>query len=298
LFRIAGRSAIKDFINAIVSGLISGSLYAAMVMGLTIVYGVIRLFNFSHGLLAVLGGYFAWMFLTWLNWPLPLAMAGSVALMFLLGWGLFRVAIRPLIRSASWELAAIIFTLGLGLFLENTTLMIFGPRFKVIPVFIDGNLVLGFVQISWHELLLIGIVLVFLLALNLFLKKTWFGQAMRAVAQDMDGAGIVGINLDRTFGLAFATATAVTAFSGILLGTKYYLTPSAGWPWMVTGFAIIVLGGLGSAGGAMLGAFILGISQALTTLYLGALWVVPVWFGLFLIILLLRPQGLAGGRTI
>jgi branched-chain amino acid transport system permease protein len=269
-----------------------------MVMGLTIVYGVIRLFNFSHGLLAVLGGYFAWMFLTWFNFPLLLAMGGAVFIMFFFGWGLFKIAILPLLKSKSWEIATIIFTLGLGLFLENTTLMVFGPRFKVIPVFIRGNLRIGFIQISWHEILLIIIVLVFLLALNLILRKTWFGQAMRAVAQDTDGAGIVGINLDRTFSLAFATATAVTAFSGILLGTKYYLTPSVGWPWMVTGFAIIVLGGLGSAGGAILGAFLLGISQALTTLFIGALWVIPVWFGLFLIILLLRPQGLGGGRTI
>ncbi|MBW1792469.1 MAG: branched-chain amino acid ABC transporter permease, partial [Deltaproteobacteria bacterium] len=95
---------------------------------------------------------------------------------------------------------------------------------------------------------------------------------MRAVAQEMDGARVVGINIERTFSLAFALAIAVTGFSGILLATKYYMTPHIGWDWMVKGFVIVVFGGLGSATGAVYGAFILGIAEALATLYLGALW--------------------------
>jgi branched-chain amino acid transport system permease protein len=186
----------------------------------------------------------------------------------------------------------------MGILLENLALQAFGPRVKHIPEFFKGSLKLGFVRINWHEISLILIVFLFIVMLNLFLKKSWLGQAMRAVAQDMDGARIVGININRTFGQAFALATVVTGFSGILLGTKYFMTPHIGWDWMVKGFVIVVLGGLGSATGAVYAAFIMGIAEALATLYLGSLWVWPVWFLIFVCILLLRPQGLAGGRTL
>ncbi len=289
---------IRDFVNALVSGLISGSLYASMALGLTIIYGVIHVFNFGHGIVAVLGGYFAWLFLTKLNFGLVPSIICSLLVMFVFGWTLFKTTINPLLKTPSWEFSTIIFLLGMGILLENLTLQAFGPRVKHIPPFLPGSMRVGFVRINYHELSLIAIVIIFVLILNLVLRRTWFGQAMRAVAQDMDGARILGINLTRTFGHAFALATAVTGFSGILLATKYYMTPHIGWDWMVKGFVIVVLGGLGSATGAIYAAFILGLTEAVVTLYLGSLWVWPVWFAIFVLILLLRPQGILGGRTL
>lgn len=293
-----GRWEIKDLINALISGLISGSLYAAMALGLTIIYGVIHVFNFGHGIVAVLGGYFAWLFMTEVGLGLIPSILIALVIMFFFGWLLFKATINPLLKSPNWEFSTIIFLLGLGILLENLTLQAFGPRVKHIPPFFEGSLNLGFVWINWHEISLIAIVIGFVILLNLFLRKTWFGQAMRAVAQDMDGARIVGININQTFGHAFALATAVTGFSGILLATKYYMTPNIGWNWMVKGFVIVVLGGLGSATGAVYAAFIMGLAEAVVTLYAGSLWVWPSWFVMFVIILLLRPQGLLGGRTL
>ncbi|UCF90788.1 MAG: branched-chain amino acid ABC transporter permease [Desulfobacterales bacterium] len=289
---------IKEIINTLVSGLISGSLYAIMALGLTIIYGVIHVFNFGHGIVAVLGGYFTWLFLTKLGLGLIPSILLALVFMFFFGLLLFKATINPLLKTPNWEFSTIIFLLGMGILLENLALQAFGPRVKHIPAFFEGSLKIGFVRVNWHEISLIGIVLVFILILNFFLKKTWFGQAMRAVAQDMDGARIVGISITRIFGYAFAMATMVTGFSGILLGTKYYMTPHIGWDWMVKGFVIVVLGGLGSATGAVYAAFIMGIAEALATLYLGSLWVWPIWFLIFVTILLLRPQGLAGGRTL
>jgi len=281
-----------------VSGLISGSLYATMALGLTIIYGVIHVFNFGHGIVAVLGGYFTWLFLTKIGLGLIPSILIALVIMFFLGLILFKAAINPLLKTPNWEFSTIIFLLGMGILLENLTLQAFGPRVKHIPEFFEGSLKIWFLRINWHEISLILIVFVFIVVLNFFLKKTWFGQAIRAVAQDMDGARIVGINIDKTFSQAFALATAVTGFSGVLLGTKYYMTPHIGWNWMVTGFVIVVLGGLGSATGAIYAAFIMGITEAFVTLYLGSLWVWPIWFVIFVVILLLRPQGLAGGRTL
>lgn len=289
---------MRDFITTLVSGMISGSLYASMALGLSIIYGVIHVFNFGHGIVAVLGGYVAWLLLTQAGLPMVPAVAASCVIMFGFGWLLFKATINPLLKKPNWEFSTIIFLLGMGILLENLTLQTFGPRVKHIPAFFKGGFRIGYVRMNWHDLSLILIVILFIIALNLFLKKTWVGQAMRAVAQDLDGARIVGINVDRVFGTAFAFAAAVTGFSGVLLGTKYYMTPHIGWDWMVKGFVIVVLGGLGSATGAVYAAFIMGLAEALVTLYFGALWVWPTWFVMFVIILLLRPQGLAGGRSL
>jgi len=292
------RCIIKELINAFVSGTISGSLYALMALGLTIVYGVTHIFNFGHGIVAVSGGYFTWLFISRAGMGLIPATVVAVAVMFVIGLILYRTTLNPLLNTENWEFSVIIFLLGLGILWENLLLQTFGPRVKDIPKFLSGRFKLGFVRINYHEIALIVIVILSVVVLNFILKKTWFGQAMRAVAQDMDGARIVGINLKRTFGVAFALATAVTGFSGVLLATKYYMTPHIGWDWMVKGFVIVVFGGLGSATGAVYAAFILGLAEAVITLYLGSMWVWPIWFFMFLIILLIRPQGLMGGRTL
>ena len=269
-----------------------------MALGLTIIYGVIHVFNWAHGIVAVLGAYVTWLFLTKLGIGLVPSILTSMIIMFFFGLLIYKATIQPLLRKPNWEFSTIIFFLGFGIFLENITLQIFGPRVKYIPPFFEGAIEVGFMRINWHEVSILLIVIAFIVALQLFLKKSWSGQAMRAVAQEMGGARVVGINIDRTFSLAFALAIMVTGFSGILLGTKYYMTPHIGWDWMMKGFVIVCLGGLGNATGAVYAAFILGIVEALATLYLGSLWVWPIWFFIFLIILLVRPQGIAGGRTI
>jgi len=269
-----------------------------MALGLTIVYGVIRIFNFAHGILAVMGGYCTWLFLTQIGLSLVPSIFISLFLMFFFGLALYHLTIFRLLKKPNWEFSTIIFSLGLGILLENIVLQTFGPRYKYFGKFFSGSLNFGYVRINWHDISIIIIVIISIIVLNLFFKKTWFGQSMRAVAQDMDGARIVGISVQKTFGFSFALATAVTAFSGILLASKYYITPDIGWSWMVKGFVIVVFGGLGSVSGAVYAAFLLGIAEAMTTLYLGTLGVWPVWAAMFLIILLIRPQGLSGGRTI
>ena len=280
------------------SGLISGALYAAMALGLTIIYGVIHVFNFAHGIVAVLGAYATWLALTQVGISMGPSILAACVVMFFFGLLIYKLAIYPLLRKPNWEFSTIIFFLGFGIFLENMTLQVFGPRVKFIPPFFEGAIEVGFVRINWHDVVVIFIVVAFVVALQLFLKKSWSGQAMRAVAQEMNGARVVGINIDRTFRLAFALGIAVTGFSGILLGTKYFMTPHIGWEWMMRGFVVVCLGGLGNATGAVYAAFILGATEALVTLYLGSLWVWPVWFLIFLTILLLRPQGIGGGRTL
>jgi branched-chain amino acid transport system permease protein len=287
---------MKIIVNTLMSGLVTGSLYAIMTVGLTIVYGVMRMFNFGHGLMAVLGGYFAMLFFTQVGMPLPIAILAACTIMFFAGMTLYQSALSRLISRHNWENACIFFLIGVGMILENGILQVFGPRIKSIPRFLDGRLRFGLLRINWHDVILIILVICSFILISLLLRKTWIGRSMRAVAQDMDGARVVGINVSRTFKWSFAFATAVTAFSGILLASKYNMTPTIGWKWMFKGFVIVALGGLGSVSGGILAAFILGLTEAFITLYFSALWVNPVWFVLFLLILVTRPQGLLGKR--
>jgi branched-chain amino acid transport system permease protein len=287
---------MESFVNALVSGLISGSLYALMALGLTIIYGVSRVFNFGHGIVAVIGAYITWLFLTSVGIGLVPSVLVSLLIMLVFGWILYRLTISPLLKKPNWEFSTVLFMLGLGILLENVTLQLFGPRVKSMPEFFQGNLKLDFVRINWHEVGLILVAVAIVVILNIFFKRTRMGQAMRAVAQSIDGARVVGIDIEKIFGYTFGLAFAVTGFSGVLLGTKYYMTPHIGWEWMVKGFVIVSLGGLGSTTGAIYAAVILGAVEALATLYVGAIWVWPIWFTMFVIILLIRPQGILGGR--
>lgn len=291
---------MESIINALISGLISGSLYATMALGLTIIYGISRVFNFGHGMVALVGAYLAWLFVqgaTAAGASLLLGLAVTLVVMFVFGIFLYKFAIGPLLRKPNWEISTVLFMLGLGIMLENILLQFFGPRIKSIPLFVEGTLRFWLVQINWHEVVIIAIVTAAIIGLNLFFKYSRTGQSMRAVAQSVQGAKVVGINIEKIFAITFGLAFVVTAFSGVLLSTKFFMNPHIGWDWMVKGFVIVSFGGLGSTSGAIFAAVILGIVEALTMLYFGASWVWPIWFVIFLAILLVRPQGILGGRS-
>lgn len=288
---------MDSFINAIVSGLISGSLYASMALGLTILYGISRVWNFGHGIIAVTGGYITWTLMERAGLGLLTSLVLSLPLMAVFGWFLYLLTISRLMKKPNWEYSTIIFLLGFAILLENAIQQVFGPRIKSVPKLFQGSIDIGVVSITRQEIALAVIVLAAIIGLSLFFKYTRLGQAMRAVAESPEGAKVVGINIRKIFGYTFALAFAITGFSGILLGSKYYLTPHVGWNWMIKGFLIVVFGGLGSTTGTIYAAVILGLVEAMVALYLGMIWVWPVWFFIFMITLLFRPQGILGGRA-
>jgi branched-chain amino acid transport system permease protein len=285
------------FAGAIWSGLTIGALYAAMAVGLTVVYGISRVFNFAHGHVAVLGAYITWMVITNVDAPLLVGMLVTVLVMAMFGFALYQLTIRRLLKRESWAFATLLFTLGLAILLEYGLLEAFGPRVKSIPVFVEGSFRLFFGRVTWHDVTLIVISLSLMLALWLFLTRSTQGRAMRAVAASVAGARIVGIDIDRIYGATFALAFVVTAISGVLLGTKSFMTPHIGWEWMIKGFIIVTFGGLGNVLGAVVAAFALGTIEMLVTLYAGTLWIWPAWLLVFIVALAVRPQGILGGRA-
>lgn len=285
------------FAGAVWSGLIIGALYAAMAVGLTVIYGISRVFNFAHGHVAVLGAYVTWQVIDQLDGPLPLGLLATVLVLAPFGFLLYQLTIRGLMRRDSWAFATLLFTLGLAILLEWLLLEAFGPRIKSIPVFVEGSVRLWFGRVTWHDVTLIVVAVVLMVALWLFLSRSSLGRAMRAVAASVPGARIVGIDIDRIYGITFALAFAVTAVSGVLLGTKSFMTPHIGWEWMIKGFIIVTFGGLGNVLGAIVAAFALGTIEMLVTLYAGAIWIWPAWLIVFIAALAVRPQGILGGRA-
>jgi len=286
------------FFNSLTSGLILGSLYATMAIGLTIVYGVSHVFNFAHGHVAVIGAYITWFLMIQLGTSLGLGIAASVAFMVVLGWLVYQLPIRHLLRRKEWGFATLLFTLGLAIMIEYSLLQLFGPRVKSVPTFFKGSVRLWFGRVSWQDIALVVISVTIIVLISVFLKRTTIGQAMRAVAQSVSGARIVGIDIDRVYGFTFAFAFVLTGLSGILLGTKSFMTPHEGWEWMIKGFIIVAFGGLGNVLGAIVAAFALGSIEALVTLYAGTIWIWPAWLFTFVLALWLRPQGILGGRAV
>ncbi len=288
---------VIDLVNVLLSGLLIGSLYAIMALGLTIIHGVVRIFNFCHGGMSILAGYLTFLLLSHFGFSLVPSIILASILMFGFGLFLYQASIAFLVKKPNWEISSVIFLLGLGILMENLVLQLFGARVKEIPVFFPDAFEFGSILINHHDVVLVVFVIIFILGLNLFFDHTWLGRSIRAVAQDMNGAKVVGINSNRTLALAFGLASAVTGLAGILLASKFYLTPQIGWDWMFKGFIIVVFGGLGTINGAIYAGLILGLIEALITFYGNQTWVYPSWFLIFLVILLIKPEGLFGRKS-
>lgn len=284
-----------ELIQVLISGVALGSIYAVMSIGMTLVYGVSRIFNFAYGSFFMWGAYFAWLlcvgFLR-LNYAMVFMIA--IPIMFLFGLIIERVVIRPLRWRADWEMLICFSTLGLAIFLDNTALVVFGPHVKSLPLLFEGSINLGGLIISTHEIAMLLVAISIVIILGLFLTKTRQGMAMRAVAQDTAGAQIVGIPINGVFSYTFAISAVLVGISGILLAPKYFMSPLGGWEILVKAFVIVAFGGLGSIKGTLYGAFILGVVEALVAWQFGVMWVMVFWFSVMLGVLTVRPMGLFG----
>jgi branched-chain amino acid transport system permease protein len=281
--------------EVLISGIALGAVYAIMSVGMTLVYGVSRVFNFAYGSFYIWGAYLAWvLFGASSEMTYPAVFAIVISVMFLFGLGVERGVVAPLRRKADWQMLTVMSTLGLAIFLDNAALIAFGPRKKALPPLLEGSINVGGFTVSTHEMATLAIAVLVMVIIGLFLGRTRLGKTMRAVAQDGVGARMVGIKVNRVFGYAFALSTALAAISGILLAPKYFMYPLGGWTILIKAWIVVAFGGLGSVKGTILSAFILGIVEAFVGWYFGLQWVLVFWFALMLGILAVRPRGLLG----
>jgi branched-chain amino acid transport system permease protein len=287
---------IEEYLDVCISGLTNGSVYAMMAVGLTLVYGVSRAFNFAYGSFYSLGGYFAWVLMVQLGLGGGYFTVVLLALPFLMGFGFLteKAIVAPLRKRSDWEVKVMMITLGLALFLDNGYQVVFGPGMKSLPPIMTGALELGPVYLTYQDAMIFVLAISGILAFWWVLNNTRTGMAVRAVAQNPVGAKIVGIPKNRIFAATFGLSTVMVGLGGILLAQKYFISPMGGWDILVKSWVITAFGGMGSIRGGLLAAFILGMLEAFVGYWFGMTWVLFALFGVLLVTLAIRPQGLMG----
>jgi branched-chain amino acid transport system permease protein len=282
------------YLQAIVNGLLVGGVYSLMALGLSLIFGIMRVINFAHGDMMVWGMYLSfWLFTTWGVDPY-LSILGTATAIFLLGAAVQRGLVNRIL-DAPHEMQ-ILLMLGVAMVLENTALMVFGPDpRRVSTSYALSTFWLGPIVFDLPRVATFGVALALAVGLYLFLKKTELGRMIRAASDNRVGALLVGTDILKVFTLAFGIGAACVGAAGSLMTPFLPFSPSTGLFLTVTSFNIVIIGGMGSLLGAFVGGLLVGVSESL-----GAVILVPSLkeifsFILLILILLFRPQGLLGG---
>ena len=285
-----------EIIDVIISGLLNGSVYALMAIGLALVYGVTKAFNFAYGSFYTMGGYFAWVFLVPLNLPggYYTVFLTAIPFLFVVGFFLEKFLVAPLRKRSDWQMKAMMLTLGLALFLDIGYMAVFGPRLKSLPDIVEGTIALGELVFMKQDVVIFILSISGLLCFAWLLNNTRIGMAVKAVAQNPMGAQIVGIPKDRVFAATFAISTIMVGIGGILLSQKNFVNPQASTGIMIKAWVITAFGGMGSIKGSLYAALIIGMLEAFVGYYLGMIHIDIAGLTLLLITLAFRPQGLMG----
>lgn len=284
-------------IQQLINGLQVGSIYALVALGYTMVYGIVQLINFAHGDIIMVGAYVALTFIPILSnagIPAWLCFVVAVVACSLLGMLTERVAYRPL--RSSPRISSLITAIGISLLLENAFQLIFTANPKPFPKVIDVQpLVIGDLQISFVSVLTIVISLAIMIALQMYIKGTKMGKAMRAVSEDPGTASLVGVNVNTTIQVTFAIGSGLAAMASVLYASSYPLIqPLMGSMLGLKAFIAAVLGGIGIIPGAMIGGIIMGIVESLTKAYISSQLADAVVFGILILVLIVKPSGLLG----
>ncbi|OWJ66708.1 branched-chain amino acid ABC transporter permease [Inquilinus limosus] len=289
------------FLLLAVNGLVIGLIFALVASGLTLVFSVLKVVNFGHGSLYMLGGYASYYLISALGLPSLAGVAGAMIALFLFGVVFERLVIAPMYtdKVERKDEYAIIVTFGLTILLSNLGLVVFGPFAKSPPPFMAGVLILGPLILPYDRLIAAIVAVILLAGLTAFLKRTALGQALDAVSQSRESAAVIGIDPRRMYTVAFGLGSALAGGAGALIAPIFALSPSMGDLPAVQAFIIIVLGGMGSVGGSIAGGILLGLVQGLGVGYLPdpnrALAYTQAFGALLLVVtLLLRPTGLFG----
>lgn len=283
---------MTDFIlQMLVNGVTSGLVYVLMALGFTLIFGIMRVVNFAHGELYMIAAYLVWVFAGELGWNYFLALAIAALLVGALGVVLERVLFRPM---QGRELNGMIMALAVSISLQAVALIVFGPLDQSAPRPVTGVLHLGAVVFPLDRLTVAGCALIILLVFQLFLRYTKLGMAMRAVAQDATTASMLGVRPHRIHAAAFGIGSVLAALAGGLMAPIYTVAPTMGELPMLKAFVVVVLGGLGSLPGAVVGGLLIGLTESVFATLTDSVIASIVSFGVVVAIIKLRPQGLLG----
>jgi branched-chain amino acid transport system permease protein len=298
---------MQKFVQELVNGITQGSLYALVALGYSMVYGVLKLLNFAHGDLYMIGAFIGYFVIQWfggshaLSAPVPIVILVMFVLAVggvgMLGVAIERFAYRPL-RDAP-RIAPLITALGVSFFLENTVLLLFGAQTRVYntPDFISvtGGINIGVLHVDTVRIMIISLSVVLMIGLRLLVDRTKLGKQMRAVAADREAAEMLGVNVDFTIAMTFFIGSALAGVAGVMAGLVFnQVTNLIGFLAGLKAFTAAVVGGIGSIAGAMLGGLVIGIAESFISGYISSTYTNLIVFGILIAVMLVRPQGLLG----
>ncbi|MGF9909636.1 branched-chain amino acid ABC transporter permease [Brevibacillus porteri] len=287
------------FWQQLVNGLTVGSTYSLIALGYTLIFGVLGIINMAHGQIFIFGSLVGLVLMTSLNMPLGVALIVAVVISAILGLVLEYTALRPLRKKNVPHLASLISTIGFAILMEEAMHKFFGADSRSFPQsFGDTTFDLGLIQIRSVDLVILGISVLLMFVLHFWIQKTKMGKAIRATAENTDTANILGINTNMVIVVTVMLASALGGVAGILIGMAYSaLIPTMGMTLGFKGLAVLILGGVGSIPGAMVCGVLLGIIEVFTVAYGDSSYRDAVAFGLIILILLLKPEGLFGRKA-
>ena len=285
-------------LQAVLNGVLTGALYALVGMGMALIFGVMRIVNFAHGAFMMLGMYATYVLFDKLHVNPYLGFIAAAAILFVLGYATYEGLLRRIADRS--DFMQILLTLGISLIITDGVQLIFGADYHQISIpLLDINVKLGpHISLNAPWLLSFAITVVLAIGMFLFVMKSRLGGALRAIAQNRYAASLMGIDVMRVQALSFALGLAAVGAAGGLLLPVFYLYPTAGDQFTLKAFVIVVLGGMGSVGGAAIAGLVLGVIENLTSLYWGNEWALVVDFIVFLLVLSLRPSGLFGSQRV
>jgi branched-chain amino acid transport system permease protein len=294
--KVAGpRAQVTALPQLLISTVLLGGIYALIAVGLTLIFGIMRVVNFAHGEFLMLGMYLAfWSFTLWGVDPYFILVV-AVPLFFAIGLGVYALVMRGVIHAS--HNVQIFTTVGLSTALQNVALVLWTGDFRFVRPW-ESSVVVRILGAAFNlsQVIAFAVALLFTLALFAFMKWTHAGRVMRATAQDGEAATLMGINTDRVYRLAFAIGIACVGVAGVLVSPLYSVYPTAGLQFVLLAYVVVVLGGLGDMVGALLGALIVAGVEVIGSYVFGSAWKEVIYFVLFIAVLVFRPAGLFGQR--
>jgi branched-chain amino acid transport system permease protein len=277
------------------SGVMLGGIYALMSIGLTLIFGVLKIVNFAHGEFLMLAMYLAWAMVSFLGLSAYAAAIAVIPALFVFGALVYLLVVRPAVDKP--HLIVVFATMGLSIAMQNLALLLMSADLRDVPPLLAGAPVrIGPLLFRLELLLGFVISIAVTLALMAFLKRSYFGKAVRATVQDRDAAMLMGINVPRLFLLTFAGGSALVGLAGCVMVPLYSTFPTVGLNFILIAFVVVVLGGMGSIEGAWLGGVCIGVVQSLSAYYIAPAYGQLLYFLVFLLVMLFRPNGFLGQR--
>jgi branched-chain amino acid transport system permease protein len=282
-------------LQAIISGILLGGVYSFVALGLTLIFGVMKVVNFAHGALLMWGMYTSFWLHTLLKIDPYLSVIITIPLFFGIGWVIQRWLIEPVLDAP--EFAHILITLGLSTFLENLALFLWSSDYRSVKVsYQEERIFLGGISISYTGLMAFVFVIIGTCLLYFFLKKTDLGRAIRATAEEKEGAILMGIDYKRVYYIAFGIGAACVGAAGSFITPIFFVDPYTGLSFILMAFVVVIMGGIGNLGGALICGLIVGITESFGALFMTGSMKQVLPFSLLIVMILFKPTGLFGSK--